>query len=162
MESLVTLLKLRTWRPLFRPGSLSRRIVPSRSNTCSITRSTAPRPRHSSPQHITWCRRNSGLGERNDRDLSLWYGREVHHNAKKEKKKLTKTKRLFIFAAWLIYILPFLFGACVRRVYMFSLRELGPNLSHIDFILNVNALLVNIFFCKVCCVLVVEMFPLFF
>lgn len=44
---------------------------------------------------------------------------------------------------------------------MFSLRELGPNLSLIDFIKNVNALLVN-FFCKVCCVLVVEMFPSFF
>lgn len=42
---------------------------------------------------------------------------------------------------------------------MFSLRELVPNLSLIDFIKNVNALLVN--FCKVCCVLVVEMFPSF-
>uniref|UniRef100_A0A8C5I4A9 NK2 homeobox 2a n=1 Tax=Gouania willdenowi TaxID=441366 RepID=A0A8C5I4A9_GOUWI len=44
------LLKLRTLRPLFRPGFPSLHIAPSLSITCSIMRSTAPRPPHSSPQ----------------------------------------------------------------------------------------------------------------
>lgn len=158
MESLVTLLKLRTWRPLFRPGSPSRLIVPSHSNTCSITRSTAPRR---SSQHITWCKRNSGLGERNYRDLAWRHDREFHHKAKKKKIKHKKQKTFHFCSLTHIYTTIFIRGSCVRRVYVFSLRELGPNLSLIDFIKNVNALIVKLF-CKVCCVLVVEMFSSFY
>lgn len=151
MESLVTLLKLRTWRPLFRPGSPSRLIVPSHSTTCSITRSTAPRPRHSSPQHITWCKRNSGLGERNYRDLAWRHDREFHHKAKRKKIKHKKQKTFHFCSLTHIYTTIFIRGSCVRRVYMFSLRELGPNLSLIDFIKNVNALLVKFFVKYVVC-----------
>lgn len=78
--------------------------------------------------------------------------REFHHKAKI--KKNTKKQKDFSFLQ-LDYINIYTYshsyrGSCVRRVYMFSLRELAPNLSLIDFIKNVNALLVNIFFVLVC------------
>ncbi|KAK6307113.1 hypothetical protein J4Q44_G00222610 [Coregonus suidteri] len=43
--------------------SPSRRIAPRPFIKCNIMLSTAPPPRHNSLQHITWCKRNSGLGE---------------------------------------------------------------------------------------------------
>lgn len=69
----------------------------------------------------------------------------------KQRKNKTHKQKTFLFCSLThIYTTIFIRGSCVRRVYMFSLRELGPNLSHIDFIKNVNALLVNSFVSMLC------------
>lgn len=79
--------------------------------------------------------------------IETWLGGAVGSFTTKQRKNKTHKQKTFHFCSLThIYTTIFIRGSCVRRVYMFSLRELGPNLSHIDFIKNVNALLVIFYF----------------
>ena len=88
--------------------------------------------------------------------IETWLGGTIgsfttKQRERKKKIKHKKQKTFHFCSLTHIYTTIFIRGSCVRRVYMFSLRELGPNLSLIDFIKNVNALLVKFFVKYVVC-----------